>query len=347
MSRMLINVRDSINAMLKTKPKMSFNGSTKDDWKLWRKTFRRQLLKNLGRFPDRVPLNPEILETSEEDGYRRERVVFDSERFASVPAYVFVPNDLKSGEKRPGILAAHGHGRGKIDVAGIASSEKEYRQFILPLNYDYARKFARKGYVVIAPDWRCFGEREPDHGWIRDNRDKCNVSYLAYGYFGYHMLTLNIWDGMRTLDYLQSRPEVDPRRIGMVGLSFGGTMTTYLSALDRRIKAAVVSGYVSTVRGDALTDRGKGNTCGSQYSPGLLRYGDIADVAGLIAPRPLLVEMGEKDTCFVIDDARKAYRRLSRIYSAAGVKQKLDKDIFPGTHAFSGAKAFDWFAKWL
>jgi len=65
-------------------------------------------------------------------------------------------------------------------------------------------------------------------------------------------------------------------------------------------------------RGDSLTDRGKGNTCGNQYSPSLLRYGDIPDVAGLIAPRPLLVEMGEKDECFVIEDAARAYEHVQR-----------------------------------
>jgi len=346
MSRRLVNVRDSVNALLKTRPSMSFKGRTKEEWREWRRTFRRQLLRNLGRFPDPVPPKAEVLETSEGDGYRVEKLVFDADRYSSVPAYLLVPADLEEGERRPGVLAAHGHGRGKVDVAGVASRD-EYERFIRPLNYDYAKKFAQRGYVVIAPDWRCFGEREPDGEWVREYRDKCNVSYLAYGYFGYHLLTLNIWDGMRTIDYLQSRPEVDPRRIGCVGLSFGGTMTTYISALDPRVKAAVISGYMSTVRGDALTDRGKANTCGSQYSPGLLKYGDIADVAGLIAPRPLLVEMGKRDQCFVIEDAKKAYRHLSRIYSAAGARDRLDSDVHPGPHAFSGAKAFDWFAKWL
>ena len=290
MSKKLVNVRDSINALLKTESRMKFSGSNAGEWESWRDEFKTQLLKNLGNLPDRVPLDPEIVETSREDGYTREKVIFDSERFASVPAYVLIPDDVKEGEKRPGILAAHGHGRGKIDVVGMAESEQD-REFIRALNYDYGLKFVKRGYVVVAPDWRAFGEREPDGEWVRETRDKCNVSYLAFGYFGYHLLALDIWDGMRTIDYLQSRPEVDPTRLGMVGLSFGGTMTTYLSALDPRIKVAVVSGYISTLRGDALTDRGKGNTCGNQYSPSLLLYGDIPDVAGLIAPRPLLVEM--------------------------------------------------------
>lgn len=346
MSRKLVTVRDSINALLKTEPRMGFSGSTEKGWESWRTAFREQLLQNLGRFPDRVPLDADIVETSKEDGYTREKVIFDSERFASVPAYVLIPDDLEDGERRPGILAAHGHGGGKDDVAGIARSKQDADR-IRALNYDYGLELVRRGYVVIAPDWRAFGEREPDIDWVRTSRDKCNVSYLAFGYFGYHLLALDIWDGMRTLDYLQSRHEVDPGRLGMAGLSFGGTMTTYLSALDPRIRVAVISGYISTVRGDALTDRGKGNTCGNQYSPSLLLYGDIPDVAGLIAPRPLLVEMGERDECFVIEDARSAFEHLSRIYRAAGVPERLELDVFPGAHAFSGAKAFDWFERWL
>lgn len=346
MATRLIGVRDSVNALLRTRPRLSFSGSKKDDWRIWRRAFRRQLVRNLGLMPEPVPLNAEVVEACDEVGYTREKVIFDSDRFSSVPAYVLIPEDWRRGQRRPGIIAAHGHGRGKADVVGLGSDE-EQRNNIAPLNYDYARQFVQKGYVVIAPDWRGFGERTPDSDWVRPGRDKCNVSYLAFGYFGYHLLALNIWDGMRTIDYLQSRPEVNPNRIGCVGLSFGGTMTTYLAALDSRIKAAVISGYLSTVRGDALTDRGKANTCGNQYSPSLLRYGDIADVAGLIAPRPALIEMGEKDTCFVIEDAKKAYSHLSRIYRAAGASNRLDRDIFPGAHAFSGAKAFDWFARWL
>jgi fermentation-respiration switch protein FrsA (DUF1100 family) len=81
--------------------------------------------------------------------------------------------------------------------------------------------------------------------------------------------------------------------------------------------------------------------------PGLLKYGDISDVATLIAPRPLLVEIGKEDTCFLVDDALKAYRRIEKAYEVIGEKEKVDVDLFPGPHEFSGRKAFDWFARWL
>jgi dienelactone hydrolase len=170
---------------------------------------------------------------------------------------------------------------------------------------------------------------------------------MAQGYLGQHFLALQIWDGMRTVDYLASRPEVDPDRLGVGGLSFGGTMTTYLAALEPRLKVACISGYVSTVKNDAITMRGKGNFCGAQYMPGLLTIGDIPEVAGLIAPKPLICEMGTEDQCFVIADAKAGFARVKAIYEAAGAGDRIDCDIFEGGHQWSGAKSFPWFEKWL
>jgi len=325
---------------------LTFTRAMEDDYRRWRDAFEARLLGLLGPTPEMAAPEPEVLETVDCDDHIREKVVFDSEKYASVPAYVLLPKGLEPGERRPGILAAHGHGRGKVDVCGIADTQED-TDHIAGCNYDYGRQFVRRGYIVVAPDWRGFGERRSPAEWARPNRDPCNVNYMATGYTGHHLLALQIWDGMRTVDYLQSRPEVDPQRLGVAGLSFGGTMTTYLAALEPRLKVACISGYISTVKGDAMTMRGLGNFCGAQYMPGLLTIGDIPEVAGLIAPKPLMVESGEEDACFVIDDAKAAYSRLERIYAAAGAADRLDVDVFPGPHAWSGAKAFDWFERWL
>jgi hypothetical protein len=184
----------------------------------------------------------------------------------------------------------------------------------------------------MAPDWRGFGERLDRDEWVRrPGRDGCNVAYLAYGYFGFQMLHLDLCDAQRCLDYLQSRPEVDGRRLGCMGCSFGGTMTTYVAALDQRIKAAVLVCYLSTLT-DALNDRGRGNTCGSQFMFGLRRYGDISDVAGLIAPRSCMVQIGSRDECFIEEDALAAFRHLETIYRAAGAADRLVLDHFEGVH---------------
>jgi dienelactone hydrolase len=170
---------------------------------------------------------------------------------------------------------------------------------------------------------------------------------MAYGYFGFELLALDLWDGMRAIDYLQSRPEVDADRIGCIGLSFGGTMTAYLAALDERIKAADVVCYLSTVRHDAITPRGRGNFCGSQFLRGLLTFGDVSTIAGLVAPQPMLAEIGERDTCFVVDDARRCYAEVAQVYAAAGAADRLWEDVFPGGHELGGRRTFDFFARYL
>jgi hypothetical protein len=108
-------------------------------------------------------------------------------------------------------------------------------------------------------------------------------------------------------------------------------MTTYVAALDQRIQAAVIVCYLSTLT-DALNDRGRGNTCGSQFMFGLRRYGDISDVAGLIAPRSCMVQIGSRDECFIEEDALAAFRHLETIYRAAGAADRLVLDHFEGVH---------------
>jgi len=336
---------EAVQAMVAERaPRLPCRANNREEWLAWRTAFEAAFRANLGKMPEPVPLNPEVTERVDCGDYWRERVLYDTTRWDTVPAYLLIPKDLQPGEKRPAILAAHGHGNGKSDITASVPSDESH---VRALHYDYARQFVLRGYVVIAPDWRGFGERRSPAQWVRAGRDPCNVNYMAYGYFGYHLLTLQIWDGMRTIDYLQSRPEVDPNRIGCVGLSFGGTMTTNLAALDTRIRVACISGYLSTVANDAITLRGNANFCGAQYSPGLLEIGDIPDVACLIAPRPLVVEMGIHDTCFIIEDAKAAYAHVERLYRAIGEGDKIVADVFDGGHEFSGRIAFDWFAKWL
>ena len=323
------------------KPLLPCKAKTKEEWQSWRRAFKRAIVKELGPDPEAVPLRPEILERTDMGGYIREKVVFDSDPYNSVPAWVLTPKNLKPGQRVPGLLVAHGHGHGKnttIDLDAEGNPEDTYLHGI-------ATRFTERGYVTIAPDWRGFGERSDRDEFVRrPSRDGCNVAYMAHGYFGFQYLNLQVWDAKRTLDYLQTLPQVNPKQLGMIGCSFGGTMTTYVSALDDRIKAAVIICYLSTIQGafDQM-----GNFCGAQYMPALAKYGDINDVASLIAPRAMLAEIGEYDQCFLVEDAMKAYRKVAACYKAAGVPERCELDRFPGVHEFSGRKAFDFLDKWL
>ena len=317
-----LTVEQGVEQLLKATPPLHFDGTGKTEWEKWRETFRNNLVNDLGPSPEALPLEVETLERIQFNGYTREKIIFNPDPFSSIPAYILIPDEATAENPAPAVLCAHGHGIGKDGAVGIVD---DYQK-------QYAVELAQHGFVTIAPDWRCFGERKDRDEWARrPGRDGCNIAYLAFGYFGYQLLQLNISDGQRCLDYLQSRPEVDSHRLGCMGCSFGGTMTTYISAMDQRVKAAVIVCYLSTLT-DALNDRGRGNTCGSQFMFGLRKAGDIADVAGLIAPRACMVQIGSDDMCFIEADALQAFKHVEKIYEASGHRDRLVLDHFQGEH---------------
>jgi dienelactone hydrolase len=328
------------------KPLFRFTATTPEEARDWRTRALGKIRDLLGEMPESVPLNPEIVEKVDMGSYVREKVIFDADAHSSVPAYILIPKQLDAPARA--LLCMHGHGPGKDAVAGITTpdsrmSEEEKRRSIEQHNYDYAQQFVQRGYVTFTFDFRCFGERA-DTSVPLYNRDLCNVHFIRGSLLGINLLALDIHDSFRALDYLCQRPEVDASRIGCVGLSFGGTMTLWTTALDKRIKAAVISGYLCELSTFAL---GNGNFCGSQYVPGLFRYFDIPDIAALIAPRPLLIESGIHDDGFPIESANRAYNRLQKAYEACGASDSLAHDVFDGGHSFHGELAYDWFDRWL
>jgi hypothetical protein len=324
-------------------PLLSFRGHTQDEWTQWREVALARYIELLGEFPRPVDLAPEVIYSIEEDGLIRERVIFDSEEFMSVPCTILRPASMPSDKSARAILCSHGHGPfGKEPVAGNTTTP-ELRANIDLHHYNYGQEMARRGYLTLCPDLRVFGERS-DGGDPYPGRDKCNVHFIRGMVLGIYTLTLNIWDMMRCIDYLQTRPEVDPQRIGMMGLSQGGTMTTFTSAAEPRIKAADIIGYVNPWERFGIN---RANFCGSQVVPGIFKWFDTHDIAGLIAPRPLLLEMGIHDTCFPIEDTLKGFAGVQRIYRAAGVEEQLWADVHPGEHGFAANKAYEFFDRYL
>jgi hypothetical protein len=324
-------------------PLLKFKGTNKEEFDDWHRTASEKLSELLGEYPKKVPLNPEIQYSVEDGDLIRERVVFDSEEFMSVPCIVLRAKNMKSDKSNAAILCSHGHGRfGKDPVAGMRSSP-EMENDIKTMNYNYAEIMAKAGFLTISPDLRVFGERSDGFAPF-PGRDKCNVNFIKGAIMGIWTLTLNIWDMKCCIDYLETRPEVDPTRIGMMGLSQGGTMTTFTSAVEPRIKAADIMGYVNPWFEFGIK---RANFCGSQILPYVFKYFDTDDIAGLIAPRPLLLEMGIYDECFYLQDMMKGYEGVKKIYDTAGAGDKLWTDIHSGPHAFGENKAVEFFKKYL
>ena len=345
-----VNAYDVVQHWLKSRePDCPFEGTSRKDFETWRRAFLPRYRRCLGAWPESVPLRLEVVEHTERSDHLREKIVYDSCEGVSVPAWMLFPKGLARGERRPALVVCHGHGNGKDDMVGVTheKGDPEAIKKCDELNYAYGLEAVRHGYVIIAPDWCPFGERRPPDWWYGPRRDACNVTDLAWRLFNRPLITQNIWDGMRAVDVLARHASVNNRRIGVIGLSYGGTMASHLLINEPRIKAGVVSGYISTLRGDALNERGKGNICGAQAVPSLLLYGDIPDMLGLAVPKPVLFEMGRKETCFHFPDMDRAYRHLTRIYKAAGAADRIARDIHPGGHRWSGRKAWAWLERRL
>ncbi len=307
---------------------------TDDDegFRAWRTRFAGHLSQALAPWPERVPLNLEVTGEETLDGYRRQRVVFDTESTMSVPAYLLVPDGREA--EGPAVLAVHGHGPGKSRVCGVDDPEAAPGS-------DYAAALARRGYVVLAPDLRCFGERAD---WNPPDHYGCDTNLVHQVMGGWNPITQNLWDLARALDVLEADPLVDRARIGMVGFSYGGTMALFLAALDERVAAAVVSGYFSSW---AESHKVPWNMCGSQVLFGMLGQMEHVDLGALIAPRPFLVQSGNEDLLFPAVTAAEELARLRVVYERLGVGDRLAHDVFDGEHQWNGEGAYPFVERWL
>ena len=325
---------------LKHSPAFRFSGTDHRDWLAWRNALQPALKASLGKMPEKVPLNPEVLVEWQEDGLIKQRVVIDVEEGLSATAWVFRP--IAAAGRLPGILACHGHGPyGKDSVMGRCPSA-EVQAHVDAHHYTYGLELARAGYAVTAIDWRGFGERGEAAPF--PGRDICNVHFIKATMLGMTLLGMDVHDGICALDYLCSRDDVDPDRIGIMGLSFGGTMTAWMCIADDRIKAADNVCYSDRFADFAMT---RANFCGSQITPGLFQLCDMPDMQGLFAPKPLLVEIGSCDDCFRVESALSCFHEVEKIYAAAGARDCLELDLFEGGHRWNGAKTLEFFAKHL
>lgn len=333
---------------LEHRPLHRFAGKTPADFRAWKAKALPAVKSCLGDFPKRVPPNPELLAEWEDEGLRKQRWILDVQKHISATLVINIPGDLKRGEKRPAILCWHGHGAfGKDPVMGNDSSP-ELRQSIQNHNYNYGHQMAQKGFVTFGIDWIGCGDRndtrKPNHRNQNGSRDWCNIYYLHASMFGMTSISINVTHGMAATDFVVRQPFVDGRRLGVMGLSGGGTMTLWSALCDERFKAAEIICYSDLWAYFGMRDT---NYCGMQVAPGLYKNVDLPDAQGLIAPRPLLVDIGAYDSCFLVDTALACYRKVAKIYKAAGVPERLELDLFPDEHKWGGNKSEAFFRKHL
>ncbi len=312
------------------------------EWNAWQIAFRSRLRERLGGFPhERTPLNVTTAPPTEHAGYRRMYLEFESSPGVTVPAWLLMP--AEQNDPAPAVIAVHGHGYGMDDLVGINADGTE-RTAPQGYHQDFAVALCRRGMVVIAPEMRGFGRRrEAKDRADAPNTSSCHEAAWWGIMLGKPLLGSRVWDTLRALDLLQSLPEVDPLRIGIMGGSGGGAVTLFAAALEPQLRASVISSYFCTFKDSILALK----HCSCNYVPGLLQDAEMYDIAALIAPRPLLIEAGTDDPIFPLRGVLQAYDRVHAAYVALGADNHIDKDVFHGGHQINGAKAYDFLWHWL
>ena len=320
-----------LERLARTPRKLAFSARTRQDAEEWQRELRLKVTELLGGFPDvRVPLRPITLETREFPGYRREKVVVDTAEGVSLLAYVLVPVGVPL--PAPAMICIPGHGRGVDDIVGIDEQGRD-RTDKSGYQHDFALQVVEAGMAAVAIEPMGFGCRRDDVNARRGLGQKaCDPVAGASMLIGQTLLGWRVWDVMRTLDYIETRQELDRNRVGCMGISGGGTVTVFASALEPRIRAALVSGYLNTFR-DSISSIVH---CTDNYVPGILNWAEMHDVAGLIAPRPLFIESGEKDNIFPVAASIASFNAVRRIYEVFGAADRVAQEVFPEAHSFWG-----------
>jgi len=322
--------------------RLRFQARSRGEAQQWQKKLRMKLTELIGGFPaQRQPLRPLTLETRTFPGYRREKVVFDTRPGVSVLAYILIPEKVKP--PAPTMICVPGHGRGVDDIVGIDDRGRD-RTNKDGYQHDFAIQVTEAGMAAVAIEPMGFGcRRDPLNAKQGLSRSACQPSAGGALLVGQTMIAWRVWDVMRTLDYIATRPELDSTRVGCMGISGGGTVTTFSTALEPRLRVAMVSGYLNTFQ-DSV---GSLSHCIDNYVPAILNWAEMYDIAGLIAPRPLFVESGEKDNIFPIKTSIESFKRVREIYEIFAAGDQVEQEIFPGEHSFWGKRGIPFLARHL
>lgn len=312
-------------------PIYGYDGQDGAEFDVWQRTLREELAETLGfpaiRSVGPCDLDPRLIETASEDGYERQKWTVRTEPDFRVPFYLLLPDDRQS--PAPVVVAIHGHTDIGKDLAVGDPSTDEHRAQIADERRDIARQAVRRGYAVLAPDMRGFGELR-ENGRESDRGGACREMQLHAQLFGRSLAGERTWDVLKLLEFVDTRPGLDDDRLAITGHSGGGAVTLYAAALEERFSVVAPNAYFCTFE-DSIIEH---DHCECNYVPGVRRLGEMSDIAGLVAPRPLLIATGNEDPIFPIDGTRRAFEKLRERYRAAGAPDECELSVGDGGHRF-------------
>ncbi len=322
--------------------RLAFRARTRHELEQWQTALREKLRELLGLHAMagwECSLDPREDPIEDVGTYTRQRGTIQTAPGYRMPLLVLRPQG--EGPFAP-VLAMHGHGNGKRDVCGLPrdASEAEWQDRV---NYRYADDAVHRGYIVFAPDKRGFGEQAEDLDLQAGRESSCAWLNMSAMLLGLTEIGMHVWDNRRLIDYVETREDCRKNGLACLGVSGGGQAALWLAVMDERVSVAVVSGHLGSFASSILLTDG----CTCNTVPGLLLWAEKGDVAGLIAPRPLLIESGSEDGCYSRTSQLEAYRIVERVYTVAHARDRLDIDLYEGPHQWSGRKAWDWLQRWL
>ena len=318
--------------------RLTFLATNRAEAETWQQDLRAKLTELLGGFPERTPLHAKTVALRQYAGYRRERIVFESRPGVAVVGYLLTPRSGKAPYAT--VIAIPGHGRGVDDIVGIDEQGAD-RVNKAGYQHDFALQAVEHGLAVFAIEPIGFGYRRDERTRLKGaGVTACQPAAGSALLLGETMIGWRVWDVMRSVDWINTRSELDRTRVGCMGISGGGTCTLFAAALDLRIKAALVSGYLNTFRDSIMAV----SHCIDNYVPGILQWAENYDVAGLVAPRPLFSEGGDRDPIFPVSATRESYERVKKVYEIFGAGERVQQEIFSGEHVFHGVRGLPFLA---
>ncbi|MBI3922905.1 MAG: acetylxylan esterase [Armatimonadetes bacterium] len=326
----------------RTEARLTFPFGQPQQVSAWRRKLRKALGEALG-FPryHAAPLRPKQIGSERGEGFVRRCYELETIPGLRTVVFVVLPEDLS--KPRPGIVCCSGHTESVNDLVGLATEGGD-RELFTGYQHDFAIQAAREGFVAAAHEQIAWGRRQSlQHKEKWPTVHGCWQIAMVALQLGMTLPGLRAFEAIRVGDFLRTLPEVNPKRVGITGISSGGNVCLFAGAMDPRFDAVVTSGYYCTYRDSIVAQY----HCMDHYVPGLGQLAEMSDVAALVAPKGFMAETGTEDTGFPVKAVRKSFARVRAAYETMGLGDRCKLHVFKGDHHFEGVQVWPWFHRFL